>query len=452
MDGYESGKQTLTVNAQQRVVTVILHRSPPPPSGAFGTLVVRSEADAVVFVDDKQVGITDRQGNFSLPLAPSHDGHSYQVRIEKPQFRTQEQRVEIGTGTSRVLTFKLDPASKGAVEGKISTEDQDWEQVRTATDPGKVQQFLEKHPGSRHEGDATSLLDNLLWRSTSASDATALQAYLKRFPQGSHVADAQAQLLELEWKNTNHNDLAALQSFMTRHSSGPHTDEARGRIDDLQWSKVNQTDARAVRAFTANNPKSAHIAEGRSLLQELDWKDINRNDSKALQAYVDSYPDSPHTNESRRLIEDLAWKQVDKHDRKGVTAFLGSHPNSAHRDEAQGILKQLDLLDADKKGIQDAIDAFNAAFQHQSARELKAIWPGVTPLFGDALDRPGGVTTVMTLAPTAAPVISGDTAVITCDLNSTTTAPGRSTRSPLRERVQLHQKNGRWLIEQISKQ
>jgi hypothetical protein len=156
----------------------------------------------------------------------------------------------------------------------------------------------------------------------------------------------------------------------------------------------------------------------------------------------------PHAGEASAQIEANRWKNLDKTDRRALSDFLGKYPNSTHRNEAQSFLNEMDSREADTKGIQTALDKFNAAFDHQQTRELKDIWPGATSKYLEQLHPPGGYKVLFILKPrTLEPVIQAGTAAISCDLTTATTPPGGQTKTNRTlVTVRLRKNGDRWLI------
>ena len=182
----------------------------------------------------------------------------------------------------------------------------------------------------------------------------------------------------------------------------------------------------------------------RQRLQDLVWGLTNQGDVAALQGYVRRFRSGPHAQEASRLIENALWTRLDKQNPGALRDFLSQYPNSSHREEAQSFLNKIDLQGADKKAIQTALDKFNAAFEHHQTRELKQIWPAVTEQY---LNLPAGYKVVLMLQQTGDPAISGDTAVVPCQVNSKTTKPGgQTTENQKQTNLHLRKSGGGWLI------
>jgi len=373
LTGYEPTEKSLTVDSSKPMEPIDLLMQPiplPPPTGAkpaaMGTLVVQCGLpDALVSVDHIARGRTDGQGVLSLEL----EARSHQIQVEKNGYlKPREQQVDIASGSSRRLTFKLDTLRS---ETKPEAERQ-----LTAT-PSSVASPSQEPPKLPQEPSLETIEAQDWDRARTAREPAQLEDYLTKYPNSPHAADAQ------------------------------------------------------------------------SKLQDLVWTGTSRDDAVALQGYLNRFPNSPHSGEASRLIEAILWTKLDKKDGRAVRDFLTKYPDSSHRDEAQSILKQMDLQETDKKGIRAALDKFNAAFEHQQPRELKEIWPGATNKYLEPLHPAAGYKVVFTLQPTGEPAISGDTALVPCDLKTETTKPGgqmTTNRKPVK--VRLIKNGDRWFISE----
>ena len=190
------------------------------------------------------------------------------------------------------------------------------------------------------------------------------------------------------------------------------------------WSRVSAaSDPAQIEDYLKKYPSGAHKAEAESRLPDLVWGKINQNDAGALQGYLNRFPKSPHALDAARKMDDVLWTKLDKSNSQMLRDFVAGNPNSTHLTEAKSLLNKMDLRDAETKGIQAALDKFNAAFQDQKARELKEIWPSAEEKYLSALPGRGGYKLVFTLRPTGEPEINGDKAVIQCEVSSMTTKP-----------------------------
>jgi len=144
----------------------------------------------------------------------------------------------------------------------------------------------------------------------------------------------------------NTNDSATLDDFLKRYPSGQYHDRALARADDVLWSRTAH-DPAGLNTYLQKFPSGKHADEAHSTIQQLTKK-----------ATPEENPD------------EVLWARLDKKDKSALQAFLSRRP-SVHRADAQAILDQMALRDTQKKDLQQPLDLFNAAFEHQQPKELK---------------------------------------------------------------------------------
>jgi eukaryotic-like serine/threonine-protein kinase len=441
LTGYEQAERSLKVdsNKQTEPINLTMQRRPPKPSPAvsvlndalnsaapappspsglkpapMGTLVVQAGVpDALVSVDRTLRGHTDGRGSLSLPL----EAKSYQVRVEKPGYQTpREQQVDIASGASQRLTFSLDPLPGEA----LCNDGSYWTGSKSGACAG--------HKGVK-TWYATTIATPAPAAATPAGPAAPSPKTMAATPTSTTPAPAET------------------RAGPTPPAPGP---TVTLNTEAQDWSRVSAaSDPAQIEDYLKRYPSGAHKAEAESRLPDLVWGQINQSDMGALQGYLNRFPKSPHARDAAREMDDILWTKLDKSNSQSLRDFVAGNPNSTHRNEAISIL---DLREADTKGIQAALDKFNAAFQNQKARELKEIWPSAEEKYLSALPGRAGYKLVFTLRPTGEPQIHGDKAVIQCEVSSMTTKPGEQpTTTKNTFNVQLYKK-GSWLISQVFRQ
>ena len=138
-----------------------------------------------------------------------------------------------------------------------------------------------------------------------------------------------------------------------------------------------------------------------------------------------------------------------------MQTFINQNTASRHRQEAQTIVERLirvqkDLEErnaAEQNSIRAAVQSFNDAFVHKSVKELKAIWPGAMTEWLQSMNQRGAYF-VATLYPMGTAEISGDKAVLRCDLITQTILRGQP-QPPNKKtvKVTLKKSGDRWLID-----
>ncbi len=438
LEGYESTTKSISVGAQgTNAVDISMVPSPPsqpaqPTTAAStpvqekpGQLVIRGvPAGAQVLVDGALKGKATNRGAFSTSVPAGEHQVTVIARNESPNPITRQfpagGRVELSQPD-----FKIAPPPPPPSTGSVPRpEESDWARVKDSVNADDVNAYLKRYPSGAHRTEADSKLDDIYWAQAKSSNSlSAIRDYVNRYQHGRHVDEAQAEVARLDWQSVaNTNDSGALDDFLKRYPSGQYHDRALARADDVLWSRTAH-DATGLNTYLQRFPSGKHADEAHTTIQQLSKK-----------AVPEENPD------------EVLWAKLDKKDKSALQAFLSRRP-SAHRVDAQAILDQMALRDAQKKSLQQPLDLFNAAFDHQQPKELKDIWPGATDQYVKALRPPAGYKVSIKLQATGDPIVSGDSAQIPCDLISETTGPGIQPKQNRKAvRVSLYKSGDRWLI------
>ena len=439
LEGYERATKSISVAAQRsnavdiamvplaegqsaQTVTDTVKPVPEKP----GQLVIRGvPAGTQVLLDGALKGRATKRGMFSADVPAGEHQVAIIAKNESPnpierQFPTGG-RVELSPPD-----FKIAPSQPPPSTGPVTRpEEPDWARVKDSTSLDDLNAYLKRYPNGAHRSEAESKLDDISWAQAKASNSiNSVRDYVNRYQHGRHVDEAQGEIARLDWQAVaNTNDSAVLDEFLKRYPSGQYHDRAAGRADDVLWSRTTH-DASGLNAYLQRFPSGRHADEAHATIQQL-----------AKKAVPAQNPD------------EVLWSKLDKKDKGALLSFVGRHPGSPHRADAQAILDQMLLLEAQRKSLQQPLDLFNAAFEHQQPKELKEIWPGATEQYVKALRPPAGYKVSIKLQPTGDPVVSGDTAQIPCDLISETTGPGIQPKQNQKAvKVSLYKSGDRWLI------
>jgi len=394
LNGYQPAERTLTVGAEKRLYSFNVALEPvvvppPPPGRPTGTLVVQTKPpDAVVFIDNNPVGRTDSQGRLSSILETA----AHIVRVEKTGYQTPPgQSVRIAENQTQTRVFTLipqNPIPQDKQNKGIETKGTPPPPPPSDTGPVKVTTVTPPPPPKVDPAEQEWEL------ARTTSDPAQVQSYIDKFPTGPHVAEAQARLEPLTWMQTNQNDSQSLRAYLVRFPRGAHARDAQSRLGELAWNGVDKKDIQALRAFLGQNP-DIHKADAQALIDQLEKQ---REDAKKVAA-----------------------------------------------DQA----KQTALQQAQAKAILSTLDQFNTAFEKKRARDVKAIWPEIPKRYLDPMSiSTGGFA--MTLVASGSPVITGDTASLTCDLTTRTTVRGDVKASHNVMKLTLRNAGNRWTIIDFS--
>ena len=238
--------------------------------------------------------------------------------------------------------------------------------------------------------------------------------------------------------------------------------DARLYVKQGNFPSARQKVGEIKQAGGDTNSLSAEIDKAEAAAQTRQQDDVNyqqavqkykqavaANDKSGIDAARDSFTGiaqsgGPHATEAGKYVSEINERNTTSQlAPPPVAKQETSPPNSV--DEAAG-RGQVAIQDSEKKGIQAALDSFNKAFQDQQPRAVKEIWPSAKGTYLDAL-RVSGSKLIFTLQPTGAPAISGNAALIPCDLTSETILPGGKMTSIRKQvKVHLYKSGDRWLF------
>ncbi len=271
-----------------KIVSGVTRRIPFKLSPRPAKLELRGAPSGVeVRAGNSVLGRTDGSGVFSAPVPA--DTQNFQVvqgsasRQIRQQFSAgQTVAVEWKDVAPRIAPPPVTPPPVKTPPSVEALEAQEWEQVRNATDPAQVQNFLDKYKNGPHTTQAQALLDDLAWKATNRNDEGSLRGYVSRFPRGNHAADANPSLQNRAWTRKNNNDSQALRSFIEQNPNSVHKAEAQNRLDQLN----PPAQAPAERAHA--NPQQAHPLQAQmqeidnvldslsALLSQKKWRDVRK--------------------------------------------------------------------------------------------------------------------------------------------------------------------------------
>jgi serine/threonine-protein kinase len=402
-EGYQPANQTIEVSAKgPRSFPVSLAAVPPPPSQppSKTNLVVRMDvrgapAGGEVLVDGTSVGKVGRNGEFSAKVTTG----DHQIKIV-----AKDEISSIVTRTfeaGRVVSLNRDdfyPKTFPPPGEQPAPEDVDWKTAQGSSTIDSVEEYLRKHPTGPHSAEARAMLENLNWaKDSQANTADAYKEYVRLFPDGPHAAAAEEEATFLEARDRR--DLATFDAFVAKYPSSRHRSEIDARRDDLTWQQTNKTDDKSLSAYLKAFPKGQHAEDARSQQQQL--------------ANVVTKP-SPQPTPSTVLPP-----AVD--DRKALLAVL---------------------------------ELYRSAYDHMSADDLTAIWPGVPQqgrLFADIS------SSQLSYKMIGNPEINGDVAtarlaqsIRLVDKHGTAHKLDNQVTMKFRKAGDKHGPTGGWLIDSIA--
>jgi hypothetical protein len=335
-----------------------------------GILLHAGQSDVIVLVDNVQFGRTSSAGDLRIPLPPA----SYNIRVEKPGFRSLASSAQVSKDSVTQISVKLEHevAPSFVIRTGVSgaTVRLDGNEVGLVkpdgtfahdASPGTHRIQVEKpgyHSASSEIalvlGSATTVNLTMMPDASAAeaavysliadsADPTALQTFLQTYPNSKHATQVRARLEDLDWKNVNRTDLASLDSFLKTYPQGQHSGEAKALVADLQNEQAEFMDAMKansvdpLQAFLTRHPMSAYAEQARLKITALTDRQAvlgvlrhfeeayNRKDLAGIVALYPScsenvrnvYRDSFRSSEPQKLKLDL-----DEPDIQGIVASV----------------------------------------------------------------------------------------------------------------------------------
>jgi serine/threonine-protein kinase len=440
LKGFKPNESRIQVQSESvpGAVTLTLEPEPPPAPAAEsgrGTLVLRAGvAGARVVIDGVPQGLTNSGGELRTLL----EAGPHEVRIEKAGYRTPpDQRTTIVDQKTRTMTVPLTPnPAKLEIRGAPAGAEISIGRGTPKRSDGAAMLSIEVEPGDQM---------------VRVNDGKSERQVPGRFEPGGTVI--------MSWR-----DIAPPKVQQPPPAKPPVaptvTAEARESQD---WNRVRaSSDPEQLEAFIREHPGGGHVQEAEARLDEAIWTRTNQADTRAIQAYLSRFPRGIRAREAQRLLDDTAWNAVNKGNISALQAFINADPNGRRRQEAQAILDRLirDRQDAEdrrkkvdaalageRQAIRGALQRFNDAFVHKSARELKQIWPGALKDWLESMNQRGAYF-VAALYPMSEPEISDKVATVRCDLITQTIVRGQpqpqNRKSVL---VTLRRSGEEWLVE-----
>jgi eukaryotic-like serine/threonine-protein kinase len=318
----------------------------------------------------------------------------------------------------------------------------------------QFQQILNLREGGTRKSEARQYLDEILpfrereyglfeqaQRESSETNLADLQHASGLLDQvialnGPHKADATTlrakvnDQISILQKQQGDRTIAKLQADAVQHI---RKGDFAGARQDAQEIKTLGGDAASL-SREIDQAENAQIADNafqqtqQKVEEALSSSDKTRLESSLSELQAMEQAGGPHASEARNLSKQVMQKLA--------ALSLPSVPPP----------KKTSSM-ADEAAVREALLRFNMAFQSGRPRDVKAIWPRVDKKYTDAIQAGGGYGFSMALYPQGEIQIAGDSAVVPCQLVSTTTKPdGEAKQSKKSVKVTLNKTENGWLI------
>lgn len=149
------------------------------------------------------------------------------IRIDLGPDKDQKPFAEVrGYKAGELVLARIDPKhpvlvapTAPAIDPRIA-QLEEWEQLRTTTDPAALLEFLKRYPNGPFTGQVNDRLDHLRWNAVNQKDQAAVQAFRQQYPQSVHAAEAQRLLEQFQEALAGSNALqTAVKQYVEAYNS-----------------------------------------------------------------------------------------------------------------------------------------------------------------------------------------------------------------------------------------
>jgi hypothetical protein len=228
------------------------------------------------------------------------------------------------------------------------------------------------------------------------------------------------------------NNIVDFDDFLKRHATGAHAADARSRADQLRLQQA------------ANTAKQADQAA---------WEATDRNSKASLQDYLRRFANGAHAQEAQGFISGLDKQAADKAAADKAAADKTSADKVA-ADRAAQAKEQARAAAAEIQAVNGTIKAYETAYNDMKLADLQRIWPGMPKTTRDSTSAQfrDAKTVSFKLEPIGQPMVSGNSATVTCTRTSSMVPKSGKTPPPESDRVTviLDRSPTGWLIRSIN--
>jgi hypothetical protein len=170
------------------------------------------------------------------------------------------------------------------------------------------------------------------------------------------------------------------------------------------------------------------------------WDATDKNRRASLQDYLSRYPNGPHAQDARSSIAGIDKQEAD--------ALLVNQRVKEQKDKDQ---EAANRQATEHQAITQTISDFEGAYNRRDLKSLQALYSGLQKSVGDQFK--DARTLSFQLRPMGQPVVSGDSATVTCTRTLDVTFKTIPRQPPVSERVlvTLVRAGAKWVIRAIDK-
>lgn len=277
---------------------------------------------------------------------------------------------------NKLTPFNEDGKFKTLLSSYFKSEDDLWEEVKSADSIDAYQNYLKHYPRGRYNIVARRKLNDLLekqliieednlWKNAKrAGTISAYCHYISCSTKKTHLSEAKRKVEELRWNVTlNSNTLEAYQRYLNETDLWLHRDEAYEKIDVFSWERASRLKTEhAYRSYLNTSVQKKHRFEAYTAINDLLWnkaevagtiegyneylKKSNQLEqeviSSATQHIKQTSPEylnvinKIHDNQIRanvrlQTLDEELWSKVDNENKKdGYEFYLKQFPSGKH--------------------------------------------------------------------------------------------------------------------------
>lgn len=196
---------------------------------------------------------------------------------------------------------------------------QDWETANRIGTATAYEQFLQKHPKSKHKEQAEVVLDSLRFEKATANNSiVAYESYLQNHPAGSGSNYAENRLRELRYvKAREKMTVAAYESFISRYSFGEDVDKLKQELSIVKALEKSFALGKAIMSYAPKTYISTSVRGPLSFSAKGTGSTISRKSTQEKKLVTERH--DPTTDDLFRMQVML----MEGADPKMLCVFLG---------------------------------------------------------------------------------------------------------------------------------
>lgn len=282
---------------------------------------------------------------------------------------------------NKLTPFNEDGKFKTLLSSYFKSEDDLWEEVKSADSIDAYQNFLKHYPRGRYNIVARRKLnallekqlnieeENLWMNAQRAGTLAAYCHYISCSTKKAHLSEAKITVEGLRWRFALNNDtLDSYKAYLNETEIGFYKDEAYEKIDALSWERASLLKTEhAYRSYLRTSVKKKHKFEAYTVINELLWdaaefvntiegyneylkksnllqqeltssvtQSIRQTNSEYLNVINKIHDNQIRVNVRLQTFDEELWSKVDNENTKdGYEFYLGQFPSGKYVADCQ---------------------------------------------------------------------------------------------------------------------